>query len=75
MSRILRVLGYILLVAGCGLILMGSIGTLLTEGWRAFLWLFSPFNWTNFLVMLLTLAPGFLCLKIANKLSFKTKVE
>ena len=40
----------------------------MNEGLGAFLWLFAPWNYANFIMMILTIAPGLLVLKLADKL-------
>ena len=69
MVRALRIFGYILLCGGFALIAVGSIGVLLIDGPRAFLWLFNPYNFASFLMNILTLLPGALLLYIANRLA------
>ena len=68
MGRALRVIGYVLLCVGFTLILIGSIGVLLSDGIRAFLWLFNPFNYASFIVNLLTLAPGLLLIHFSRRI-------
>ena len=65
----LRVLGYVWIVAALVLILAGTIGVLIRDGFWEAMWFFSPFNFWNFLAIILTLAPGVAFLEIARRLS------
>ncbi len=75
MPRALRVLGYILIIAASGVVLIGSVGVLIFQGFWEFVWLFSPYNWANFLMILIALTPGALCLWGAKKLEGKKEIE
>ena len=66
--RVVRVLGYILLLIGVVVILVGTGATLVNDGLGAFLWLFAPWNVANFVMMIVVIAPGLLVLKLAEKL-------
>ena len=69
MTKVIRILGYILLAAGVGLILMGILGTWMSRGFGAVQDLLSPFNIINWIAMILTLAPGSLLLMWADRRS------
>ena len=69
MTNVIRILGYVLLAAGVGLILMGILGTWMSRGFGAVQDLLSPFNISNWITMILTLAPGFLLLMWADRRS------
>lgn len=58
MVRTIRFLGNLLLGAGFILIAIGALGILATKGFGEFAKLFNPFNVANFVVMVVTLAPG-----------------
>jgi hypothetical protein len=69
MTKVIRILGYVLLAAGVGLILIGILGTWMSRGFGAVQDLLSPFNIINWITMILTLAPGFLLLMWADRRS------
>ena len=64
-------LGWVLLVAGGGLILLGLAGIAMTDGLWAALQIASPFNIANFVMTVITLAPGILLITWGRKLSEK----
>ena len=66
-----KVLGYIWLVLGGLLILVGTIGVWMKNGFAGVQELLSPFNVTNWIVMAVTLAPGIGLLMLAGKLQSK----
>ena len=65
----LRVLGYGCFAVALLMILTGTIGVWIHDGFWEAMWLFSPFNIWNLLTMILTLAPGLALLEVASRLS------
>jgi len=57
-TKVIRISGWILLLVGAGLILMGAIGIGMKEGVASALYLFNPFNIVSFVFNIITLAPG-----------------
>ena len=68
---LLKVLGYIWLTAAVILILAGIYGVWLKEGFSGVQGLLSPFNIINWIVTLITLAPGIGAIVWASKLEEK----
>ena len=68
MHKIISVLGWALLIAAIGVILVGLVGVAMTQGVWAALQMMSPFNYVNFIVTVATLAPGFLLIVWGEKL-------
>jgi hypothetical protein len=66
-----KVLGYIWLVLALLLILAGTIGVWMNKGFTGVQELLNPFNVTNWIVMVVTLAPGIGLLMLAGKLQSK----
>lgn len=58
MAKAVTFLGYLLLVAGLGLIVIGLAGVAMKDGIWAAMQMLSPFNIANFIVTVATLAPG-----------------
>jgi len=56
--KLVKVLGYVWLVAAGLLILAGIVGVWLQDGFSGVQDLLSPFNVVNYLVTIITLAPG-----------------
>jgi hypothetical protein len=71
MAKAVTVLGWVLLVAGAGLVLLGLAGIALTDGVWAAIQTLSPFNIANFVVTVITLAPGLLLITWGQKLAEK----
>ena len=71
---VLKALAYVWLSAATVLILAGYYGVWMKGGFSAVQELLSPFNVVNWLVTILTLAPGFVALAWANKLKNKLPV-
>jgi hypothetical protein len=71
MGKAVTGLGWVLLVAGGGLILLGMAGIAMTDGLWAALQTESPFNIANFVMKVITLAPGILLITWGQKLSEK----
>ena len=69
----LKSLGYIWLTLAILLILVGIIGVWMQEGFGGVRRLLSPFNVINYIVMILTLAPGGGALLLAKKLEHRNK--
>lgn len=72
MAKVVTVLGWILLLAGVGLIMVGLTGIAMTDGLWAALQTMNPFNIANFVVTVITLAPGILLITWGQKLSNRT---
>jgi len=68
---LLKVFGYIWLSAAVLLILAGIAGTWMKGGFSAVQELLSPFNVVNWIVTVITLAPGLGALVWAEKLKAK----
>lgn len=68
-EKVFKFLAWVSLIVAIVLILIGYVGTLVNDGLGEFLWLFSPFNWANYLMLVLTFAPTFIFFKLANKFS------
>ena len=66
---LLKGFAYVWLTGAGLLILAGAIGVWMKGGLTAVQDVFSPFNVCNFIAVLITLAPGYLALKWAEKLS------
>jgi hypothetical protein len=64
--RTIRILGYILLLAGFGVVAMGLFGIYLEVGFSGMLDLLGPLYVGDFLATVMTLAPGYLLLRLAN---------
>lgn len=68
-----KALGYVWLFLAGALILVGIAGVWMKEGFSAVQDLLSPFNIVNWIVTLITLAPGIGLLMLAGKLQVKQK--
>lgn len=73
MAKVVTVLGWVLLLAGAGLVLLGLAGIAMTDGVWAAIQTLSPFNIANFVVTVITLAPGILLITWGQKLSEKQR--
>ena len=73
LAAFFRVLGYLWLAVAGVVIVMGIIGVEIKGGFSTIQKLLSPFNLTNLVVTLITLAPGIGLLIIADILRQKTK--
>ena len=71
---LLKVFGYIWLTAAVLLILAGIAGIWMKSGFSAVQELLSPFNIVNWIVTVITLAPGLGSLAWAEKLRAKSSV-
>jgi len=67
-AKVISKLGYIMLIAGSGLILTGITGLYMKGDFSAVMDLMSPFNVLNYIMILITLAPGFLCIWLSDRL-------
>jgi len=67
----LKGFGYVWLTLACIFIFIGIIGVWMKSGFSGVQELLSPFNFANWLVTLITLAPGFGALIWAQKLQTK----
>ena len=72
---ILKAFGYVWLTAAVLLILAGIVGTWLKGGFAAVQELLSPFNVINWIVTIITLAPGLGAIAWAEKLNAKEAVS
>ena len=68
---VLKIFGYIWVTLGIVLILIGIAGTWMKGGFSAVQELMSPFNVVNWVVMVITLAPGLGALAWAKNLTEK----
>lgn len=66
---VLKAFGYVWIVLAAILILAGIVGVWMKGGFSAVLELLSPFNVVNWVVTVITLAPGIGALMWAEKLS------
>jgi hypothetical protein len=71
---VLKVSGYIWLTAAVLLILAGIAGTWMKDGFSGVQDLLSPFNVVNWIVTVITLAPGLGALAWAEKLKAKSPI-
>jgi hypothetical protein len=71
---LLKVFGYIWLTAAVILILAGIAGVWMKGGFSAVQQVLSPFNIINWIVTVITLAPGLGALVWAEKLKTKSRV-
>ncbi len=67
----LKTFGYIWLTLAFILILMGIVGVWMKDGFSGVQALLSPFNVINWIVTVLTLAPGIAVFALASKLQEK----
>lgn len=68
---VLKVFGSIWLALAFLLIIAGTIGVWMKEGFWEALYLFNPFNWRNMIVTVITLAPGIAAISFAEKIKKK----
>lgn len=68
LSAICRVLGKVWLGLGGTVIAIGTLATWYFQGWRAFQNLVSPFNFVNYITVMITLGPGVLLVVAADEL-------
>lgn len=73
MAKAVTVLGWVLLVAGAGLVMFGLAGIAMTDGVWAAIQTLSPFNIANFVVTVIALAPGILLITWGQKLTEKQR--
>ena len=71
---LLKTFGYVWLTAAILIILAGIVGTWMKGGFTSVQELMSPFNVTNWVVIVITLAPGMGTLVWADKLKAKIPV-
>lgn len=69
MARLVLFLGWVVLLAGIGLVVVALVGIALRDGIWAALWMLSPFNVINFIVTALTLAPGLAIIAVGQRLA------
>ena len=72
---VLKIFGYIWVTMAAVLILAGIVGVWMKGGFSAVQELLSPFNIVNWVVTVITLAPGIAALMWAEKLSQKQDVS
>ena len=72
-ATVSKVLGYIWLVLAGLLILAGIVGVWMKEGFSGVQDLLSPFNVANYIVTIITLAPGIGLLILSEKLQSKAQ--
>lgn len=72
-ATVSKILGYIWLVLAGFLILAGIIGVWMKEGFSGVQDLLSPFNVVNWIVTIITLAPGIGLLMLSEKLQGKVQ--
>lgn len=70
---VLKAFGYIWLTLAFILIFVGIVGVWMKEGFSGVQTLLSPFNVANWIVTVLTLAPGIGALALVSKLQDKMK--
>ena len=68
-----KVLGYVWLILAGILILVGIAGVWMSQGFSGVQVLLSPFNIVNWVVTLLTVAPGIGLLMLSEKMKAKLK--
>ncbi|OLP42790.1 hypothetical protein BJF95_01340 [Rhizobium oryziradicis] len=68
MARAIGILGYVLLVSGFIFIVFGYGSVLYFEGFAKLQEVMSPFNVWNFISVCVTLAPGYLLIRLSEKL-------
>jgi len=73
--RVLRGVGYVWLVLAVLVILAGIVGVWIKEGFGGVQGLLSPFNIANWLVTVVTLAPGIGALAWADKLEARRRLQ
>lgn len=73
MARAVTVLGWVFLLGGAGLVLLGLVGIAMTDGIFAALQTLSPLNVVNFITTVITLAPGILLIAWGRNLQEKRK--
>jgi hypothetical protein len=71
MGKALKILGYVLLTIGVGIIFLGLLGIFLADGWKAVTEVMNPFNFSNVIMMAITLAPGLSLIAWGDKLQSK----
>jgi len=76
-ATVLKVFGYVWCVLAGLLILTGIVGVWMSEGFSGVQRLLSPFNISNWIVTIITLAPGIGAImwadKIKEKINFTTQ--
>lgn len=68
-----KVLGYVWLIAAGIVIFIGIVGVWMNEGFSGVQQLLSPFNIANWLITVITLAPGIGLLFLSDKLRQRIK--
>lgn len=68
MAKAIKGIGYVLLVAGIGIVLVGYAGVAVEDGIWAAVQLASPYNISNFLLTIAAIAPGILFLEWGKRM-------
>lgn len=74
MGRIITGLGWVVFLAGAGLVFVGLAGIALSDGVWAMMKILNPFNIANFVVTVATVAPGLLLIAWGQKLTEKRRL-
>jgi len=74
LSILFKVLGYIWLILAVIVILIGLAGVWMKQGFSGVQEILSPFNFTNWFLTLVTIAPGIGFLMLSGKLRDKVKI-
>ncbi|WP_265500737.1 hypothetical protein [Paracoccus beibuensis] len=69
MAKAVTVIGWVLLAAGGGAVLLGLAGIAITEGVGAVVRTVNPFNIAGFVAIVATLAPGLLMLMWGERIA------
>lgn len=69
---LLRGAAFLWFVLGITLIVGGYLAIFIQHGWSGLMDLLSPFNWRNTIAVMLTLAPGYGLMKLADWLDHRT---
>ena len=74
LSILCKVLGYIWIVIAVIVIVLGMAGVWIKQGFSGIQEILSPFNFANWLLTLITIAPGIGLLILSNKLRDIAKI-
>lgn len=72
---ILKVFGYLWLTLAVIIIIIGTAGVWMKDGFSGVQQLLSPFNLTNWVLTVIVLAPGFGAIALANKFKLKSSAS
>ena len=73
LGALFTALGVLLLTLAIGLTVVGLYGIWQEDGWRGVEWALSPFNIVNFIVMIVSLAPGIGLMILGAKIKGKAE--